>query len=1223
VSTLLRDLIDIPTEVHKSDFVVSLADGVQPKLLNNYVVTPQLADCFDRALKLIRSSLTDHASKGAYLHGSFGSGKSHYMSVLYQLLAHDPGARAIEELAPVIDAHDSWLAGKRFLEVPLHMIAKPTMEAAILGGYVDRVQHLHPGASLPAVYQADARLANARNLRARMGDTAFFAQLQSSRADDEGWGDLATGWDAATFDAALAAGPHDPRRQQLVVDLIQTFYEDVPGLAKASGEGFVNLDEGLDLISRHARDLGYDAIILFLDELILWLASRMGDPAFVTAEGPKVAKLVEAAAAERPVPIVSFIARQRDLRDFVGEHVPGADRLNFDDILKYWEGRFDTITLEDTNLPAIIQRRILRTDAAARAEIDAAFDATRTQAERELDWLLTSDGDVEAFRRSYPFSPALIEALVALASVTQRERTALRVLQQVLVDHRDDLALGDLVPMGDLYDVIAVGDEPFSKEMAHHFDRAKALYATKLRPALLTRHGLREADVAALDEHHRFRTEDRLVKTILLAALVPDVEPLRGLTTSRLAALNYGTITTPIAGRERTVVLEAVRELAAMVGELRVSGDEQDPTVAVQLTGVDTDAILDKAAHVDNNGTRIAKLRELIAEQLGLSDVGSMQPRYEWVWRGTRRQVDITFANLSDRAGLPDTALRATNVPKVIIDWPFDADGGTAADDLTRVENFRADQPATATLCWIPSFFTSRALKDLGELVRIDYVLAGDRFQGLTSDLAPVDRGQARVTLENQQSALRVRVLATIDQAYGVAPAQPGLVDTSLALADHVQSLDPSLDLRPPVGASLRPAFEHLLDQLLSHRYPDHPRFEQEIRKADLETTLAEVRRAAEQPDGRIEIDRPRRPALRLVANPLRLGIMHEANFVLGDHWRNHFTAREARHGDQPVTVADVRFWIDDPRPLGLPARIQNLVILAWAETTNRVFLLHGGPVTARLDALDDAAVIERQDLPDEDQWRTAVSVAGKVFGIPGRPIPTSTGVAQLRADVVRQASEARPSAVELRTQLAEVVRARGLGDDAARLSTAQAAVTLLDRLTSSTADPVAVLATCTAPSGLDAVSRSVAKAAEVAGALRDTNWALLATAGELSGDLSPESASLTTMVDDALTRDERVTALAPVLRQAIGTATRLVTRATRGERASVPNPEPTPPPVPPIGPVTEATIEVRISTKGSLDERKLGRLVDSWRRQLQQEWGAGADISWSTSDHERSGGTR
>ncbi len=88
--------------------------------------------------------------------------------------------------------------------------------------------------------------------------------------------------------------------------------------------------QGLEAISRHAKGLGYDAVVLFLDELVLWLASRMSDVAFVSREGAKVVKLVEADAAQRPAPIVSFIARQRDLRELVGDHVPGAQSLTRD-----------------------------------------------------------------------------------------------------------------------------------------------------------------------------------------------------------------------------------------------------------------------------------------------------------------------------------------------------------------------------------------------------------------------------------------------------------------------------------------------------------------------------------------------------------------------------------------------------------------------------------------------------------------------------------------------------------------------------------------------------------------------------------------------------------------------------------------------------------------------------------------------------------------------------
>lgn len=45
--------------------------------------------------------------------------------------------------------------------------------------------------------------------------------------------------------------------------------------------------------------------------------------------------------------------------------------------------------------------------------------------------------NADAFRKLYPFSPALVEALVALSNTLQRNRTALRLLTEMLVEHLD------------------------------------------------------------------------------------------------------------------------------------------------------------------------------------------------------------------------------------------------------------------------------------------------------------------------------------------------------------------------------------------------------------------------------------------------------------------------------------------------------------------------------------------------------------------------------------------------------------------------------------------------------------------------------------------------------------------------------------------------------------------------------------------------------------------
>ena len=586
----IAEIIDIPEQVHQGDFVLKLTEGVREaeSTLQSYVVTPQLVDCFDQALRLIQSAVQTGRSKAAYLHGSFGSGKSHFMAVFSLLLQGNATARAVPELAGVVSRHNPWTEGKRFLEVPYHLIGASSLESAILGQYAAFVRARHPEAPTPGFYRAEKIFDDARRLREQMGDATFFEKLGGeATATDSGWGALDAAWDAEGFEAALTAEPGSEERARLVGDLVDSFFSAHKDLAVGQAEGFVPLDEGLVILSRHAQALGYDAVVLFLDELVLWLASHAADPAWVNREGQKVAKLVEAAQMDRAVPIISFIARQRDLRELVGEHLPGAEQMGFADVLDWWQARFETITLEDRNLPAIVERRLLKPkSSAAKQQLQQAFDEIDVRGD-VLSTLLTREGDRAMFRQVYPFSPALVHTLIAVSSLLQRERTALKLLLQLLVDQRDTLTLGDLVPVGDLYDVIAAGDEPFSQAMKQRFDQAKQLYQGKLVPLLENEYSVTREDVAAgrteAGPAQAFRNDARLMKTLILSALADEVEALKALTPARLAALNHGTVRTPIPGQESQIVLAKVRKWAAQVGEIKVADEAHNPVISLHL----------------------------------------------------------------------------------------------------------------------------------------------------------------------------------------------------------------------------------------------------------------------------------------------------------------------------------------------------------------------------------------------------------------------------------------------------------------------------------------------------------------------------------------------------------------------------------------------------------------------------------------------------------------
>ena len=621
-----------------------------------------------------------------------------------------------------------------------------------------------------------------------------------------------------------------------------------------------------------------------------------------------------------------------------------------------------------------------------------------------MNTLLTSEGDREMFRKLYPFSPALVQTLIAVSSVLQRERTALKVMVQLLVEQRDTLKVGDILPVGDLFDVIAHGDEAFSQEMAIHFDNAKRLYHQKLLPLLEKQHGRREdLDRLPYDDSRQvaFRNDDRLVKTLLLAALVPGVESLRALNAERLAALNHGTIKTPIPGREGQEVLRRCRSWAASVGEIRI-GEEANPTISVQLSGVDTETIIEQARREDNQGNRIRRVRQMLFEPLGIAGELEFEQSRDFLWRQTRRSCIVLFRNIRE---LPDTSLdNADDRWKLIIDYPFDEAGHGPRDDLSRVQAFRHTHPGgTKTLCWIPAFFSVEAQKDLGMLVILEHVLTGERFAQYANHLSPQDRQAAKSLLENQRSVLRQRVQNHLDAAYGLEALTPGSLDTTheLELHERFVSLQPGFEPQPPVAANLAGAMEHLLSQALEHEFPAAPYFEAEIKTSNVQKVYEQVRAATQTEDGRVAIDKPLRPLLRHIANPLQLGEMgyDATHFLLGQHWKNHFTKKAAETGST-IDVSQLRIWMDEPKPMGLPRDAENMVILLFAEQTNRSFLLHSAPFEATLTNLPDRLELREQKLPHPAQWDVAVARAGSIFGVAVSPLLKASNVSVLATGV-------------------------------------------------------------------------------------------------------------------------------------------------------------------------------------------------------------------------------
>ncbi len=896
-------------------------------------------------------------------------------------------------------------------------------------GYVKHLREHHPDAAMPEVFADEPLLENADGLRATLGDDAFFSALAGGDGDD-GWGDL-SGWDAARYDAARAAPVGDDERTLLVQSLLDTLLTGFAHAAVANAAGYVDMDAGLAAISRHAQSLGYAGVILFLDELILWLLSRMADVAFATEEASKISKLVEGAMGDRPVPIVGLIARQRDLRELVGSEVPGLEKMAFVDQLDFQGGRFSNIVLNDSNLPVVAHHRLLKPSSEAGASaLAAAFRDLELTAEQR-DALSGEFGGVEAFQLTYPFSPAFLQIVVDVAGALQRTRTGLRVLLQLLVDNRDRLTVGDLVPVGELYDVLASSEDPLTEEMKASFAQAKRIYATRLRPLLLSTHGLGDHD----EPTGPFLVDDRLVKTLLLAALVPTSAAFKDLTASRLVALNHGLITSPVPGTEVSSVVGKLRTWASQMGEMQVGDDPHNPTVAIVLSDVDTRAILDIVRGNDNTGSRRQLIRDLIVEELGLPP-GQMIHTLRLDWKGVRREVDVRFGNVRDPENLSESAFADEGGRwKVIVDFPFDDEGHGPNEDLRRLEELRASGRSWRTIAWLPSFFTAQTLTVLGDLVKLNFLLATpDRYNDATKNLSPTARAAARPQLEAQQVASRQRLGQAIRMAYGVIGADAATIDSSHALSDHFPSLQAGLVIRPPVAAGLKDALDDVVSQALAYSYPGAPALEREAKTADLRKVFEVVQQALDHPDGRMpHVPSVDRNLMRAIANPLRLGTQSEQAFVVdgvAGYWDLRFTKRLAERGSESgaaATVADLRRWIDEPDAMGLTKPLQDLVLISWAAATNRTFRDHGGPARVAIDQLADHLEVVAQPLPTDAVWGVARDRAERIFGVPHLPdAPSANGLARLSASLLDRSEAVRSDVAALPGALHRARRAGG-----------------------------------------------------------------------------------------------------------------------------------------------------------------------------------------------------
>ncbi|MFB9687124.1 DUF6079 family protein [Amycolatopsis plumensis] len=1176
----LRDVLDIPEEVNQGDFKIDLSKGftTTDKLVDNYVVTDQLRGAFTQALALLRVAVRDGESHAAYLHGSYGSGKSHFMTVLHAVLNGNEKAREKPALRKIIDEHDEWLAGRKFLMVPFHLIGSTDLDAAILGGYVKHVRDTLPGKPTPPVFQADAMLDDARKLRESVGDTKF-AELLGTEGSARETGDpddlepleaLPGAWSTQELDEAFDAPARDPRRDALVSALLSGPMGSYSRGALGDKDAYLPLENGLSVISRHAKQLGYDGIVLFLDELILWLQGYLSRRDFVNVQVSKLVKLIESGDSDRPVPIISFISRQRDLGTLVGSDVMGADVSNLEQQVRYLAERFDTINLEDRNLPAIVKERVLKPRKGMESKLEAAFAHIESTNSSVKDALLDANGATNAdwadFRAVYPISPALLNVLVALSGALQRERTGLKLLQDILHRRRDELKLGELIPLGDLWDVLAVGaTEAFTNKLRAQADAAKRFHR-KARRYLENKYG------STTDP--RFIGDERLIKTLLLASLAPEVPALTRLTGQRLAALNHGSIVSRTAPAG-DVATSRLNDLKTEFGELRSDGEEK-PVFSLHLSDLDIEPLLDNALDADNTPNRRKWLCKHLWAAMGVDQNadGAIAER-EIIWRGSRRKAEFVFGNVRDPMSLPDFQFRPSldGVIRFVVDYPFDDAGHSPRQDAERVDFLKQHGHDHLTLVWLPAFWSEQRGIQLGRLLKIEYLLERGRLESAAGHRSAEDRIRIRTQLEVHRDSLTSSLTSVLSQLYGLSGGdEVNLKDPEDERA-KILTLFPQHTPRLRVGAPFEYNVLELADDLFSAKYPKHPNFDpKKDRKAvtvhELRNALNWMTKAAEQ-GGRVELEKNQLAPVSKIVHPLGLGEVHEGPLTLSYEWRTRIEQHAAKKqvaGD--YSVDEIRRWLEELQYTGLEKPVANLIIAGYALFADRAWVRDTMPQEAPdIGNIGPGWALRAQELPTEEEYTAARTRAGAILGVSAPAARFTRNITKLASGVAQQVQEYLSPVHGLHESLKTHASELGLESTSPRVLATRTAADLLSDLSGITDQTRLIkrLAALPTPDGDEVLARTITSAQDVLSALDKVEWKLLQTIRPYlsrSDGIRDRTERLFGDIAETARADEKTRQLGTMLRRFPPIAFEIIQDATdAGPKPPKPNPEPKPAP--------------------------------------------------------------
>jgi hypothetical protein len=1023
-----------PEDIRAMGFVVKLreleanSEEVE-QLVRDYVVTPAVEKELPRILDDMKQVFDRGEEYGRFIHGSFGSGKSHFMTMLSLLVE---GAQpAWKKFRPVLNAHrdakvskgaeaadhEAWLTKAGLLVVRIHMLSvrgrSTGFDRAVYEGFNAALKRR--GKAPFEFLNVEAIFEEVRREAKEYGDVVWkrleAESIVGSREDFEG----------------IAAGSIQAKER-----FARTWLK-YKGRDAADAGIDPRWSEGLKRMAEHAKAQGFGGIVLMIDEFLLWLAEKSGQE-FVK-EIHDLSLVVDHDGGQRRTPIFVFVARQRNLQEFYPDLV---DESKIHEHIDHQLKRFETTKLQDVELRHIVRGRVLRPK-----DVEAVRAAVSSLSERHQKVLpaLLAGGDIDYLRDVYPFHPALIEMLVDVTSLMQRERSALRLLYELLVVHYPKLPLGEFLPVGSAFSPIFPESGVEASKKVELMQDIHHQYYSRLAPAMnqLAKTATTEQGFEFPDE--RRRALDQLVKTVLLAEVSPRLKQ-GGLTIERLVQLNAVDVEgETFRGQVRVAETDLIA-LQQLVPDLQVAGQGKTAIVRYVLGRVSLGEILGRArSKVDNPAQRFKVFWLALREALGVSDAkgfeegGPNEGDWDLTWRRTKRRGRIKLGNVREMSyedfSPPDGTF------KLLVDYPWDEPGHTVDEDRLRATNVRKKYGLLHTVCWLPRHMSPSELLVLTELAAVRYLLSEAGQEDLLETLGPQDRSKVLDQAGIRQKSLEHQLTELLNEVY----VRHG---EFLALISDVDSSRP----RETLAENL----EHIAGLLMDRRYPQHPTFHADPKKQDLELLLDWMVKAGE--DGTsVAYEENVGKVLRQLGQPLELVNLGQtkASLRLDSRYIKDVLQRVDQDSVAWTPIADhLR------ETYGFQPMLVDLFLCFLCQRDHRALQeISGEPADVRIGMSQTTRLrLQRGKLVSAADWHRLRDLGNQLFDVPRPPAHRSLqGQDRFTSELRKRGQEKRSVLQGLHARL---VRLGVNGGD--RLHEVSTANTALGSLAQNTTDTHKVL---------------------------------------------------------------------------------------------------------------------------------------------------------------------